>query len=115
MACPVIQSSHIIGRKWSIPLIEEIALNDFNGFNNFLEKSKITPRILSMQLKELENTGVIKKKNSNAKTKYVLTEKGHELHNIITEIKRWNLRWGDVPESCLSTPCTECSMYHESL
>ncbi len=117
MACPVIESSHIIGKKWSIPIIEDIALGKFNGFNNFLSRLYVTPRILSMQLRELERSGIIKKRKYNDSsthtTNYTLTEKGQELHNIINEIKRWNARWGAVPDSCLSTPCAECSLYNE--
>ena len=104
MGCPVIESSHIIGKKWSIPIIEEIALNEFRGFNNFLAKMEnMTPKILSMQLKELEHADVVKKKiynNGNVSvTSYILTEKGYDLHEIVTEIKRWNIKWGAVPSA----------------
>ncbi len=116
MACPVIESSHIIGKKWSIPIIEEIALNNFNGFNNFLSRVDVTPRILSMQLKELERSGIIKKREYNDgithTTNYALTKKGQELHNIINEIKRWSIKWDNVLGSCLTTPCAECSLYN---
>ena len=117
MACPVIESSHIIGKKWSIPIIEEVAISGFRGFNNFLAKANITPRILSMQLKELENAGIIKRKcnHSSANAKYSLTEKGREMHNIITEIKKWNMKWKNVPDYCLEKPCTECSLYNGNL
>lgn len=116
MTCPVIESSHIIGKKWSIPIIEEIALDKFDGFNKFLNKSKnITPRILSKQLKELEKTGLIKKENYNHSnrnvTKYILTQKGLELHKLIIKLKKWNVKWEHVHESCTQTACTECPKY----
>jgi len=114
MTCPVIESCHTIGKKWSIPIIEEIAFSKF-GFNRFLTQSNLTPRILSIQLKELEDAGMIKKrfyKRANRKVaEYVLTQKGLELHDIITKIKLWNMKWSKVPDFCLSTPCTECPKY----
>lgn len=107
--CRVVESSHVIGKKWAIPVIEEIAFGRFEGFNRFLSKTRgITPRTLSLQLKELENSGVIAKINGQNAATYRLTKKGLELHGIITEIKKWNVRWNAVPERCLKNTCTEC-------
>lgn len=112
MVCRVVESSHIIGKKWSIPVIEEIAFGKFDGFNKFLARTKdITPRTLSLQLKELEHSGVIAKQNdpdSQNTATYVLTKKGLELHRIIIEIKKWNVGWNAVSEKCLKNTCTEC-------
>src|SRR3989338_8886457 len=113
MPCSVIKTCNIIGKKWSVPIIEEIALGSFGGFNIVMSKMKsITPRTLSLHLQELEKSGIIKKKsvkkNSKESTSYSLTKKGRELHGIITEIKNWNIRWSKAPEFCLTTPCTEC-------
>ncbi len=112
MMCGVVESSHVIGKRWAIPVIEEIAFGRFDGFNRFLSKTKgITPRTLSLQLKELEHSGVIAKQDSpdsqNTAT-YALTKKGLELHRIIIEIKKWNVRWNAVSEKCLENTCTEC-------
>jgi len=116
MVCPVIESSRIISKKWSIPVMEEIALGNFDGFNRFLDKTEgITPRILSMCLQELVNAGLIKKRtyDKRNKTGYNLTQKGLEMHTIIAGIKKWNIRWGNVSASCLNTACTECRKYAE--
>ncbi len=118
MPCSVIQLSHIIGRKWSVPIIGEIALGKFNGFNRFLMKSQnMTARTLSRQLKELGTAGLIKKRNymhnNRSLTEYSLTEKGMEMHEIIKEIKKWNIRWGRVPDHCIKITCTECEKYKE--
>lgn len=118
MPCPVIASSHLIGKKWTIPIIEEIALDKFDGFNNFLKRAEcITPTRLSEQLKELEAEGLIQKmplNNPNVEpTKYVLTEKGQELHNLIQEIKKWNIKWNDASGSCLHTSCTDCGAFRK--
>lgn len=113
MRCEVIKTTHMIGRKWFIPVLEEIALGKFDGFNDFLTRAKtITPRILSRQLKELEQEGFIKKKaykkEHNEITKYKLTEKGRELHKIIVDVKKFNVRCGNIPSWCMGMSCTEC-------
>lgn len=117
MQCPVIESGHVIGRKWAIPIIEEIASGKFSGFNKFVKKSRnITARTLSIQLKELEAAGLVEKSNNEHKnrktTSYSLTGKGQELHRIITEIKGWNIKWNNVPAHCLKLSCTECQKYN---
>src|SRR3989338_9680625 len=110
MACPVFDSSHILGRKWSVMVFEEIAMNRFKGFNQFLKKSRnITPKVLSMQLKELEGAKLIRKKTvvSGGRniTQYNLTEKGQEFHRLIVDLKEWNIKWNSVPKACLNTSC----------
>lgn len=116
MGCSVLETSHIIGKKWAIPIVEEIALGKFSGFNKFLSKSRnITSRILSSQLKELQHVGLIEKKIQDGAilTEYTLTEKGAEFHKVIIEMKKWNVKWNSVPESCLHMPCTECAEYRQ--
>lgn len=120
MLCPVKDVSNVLGKKWSIPIVEEIALGRFCGFNKFLEKAgNMTPRILSERLKELEGAGLIQKKihtiNNRSVTEYVITERGKELHGLILELKKWNIKWNSVPEFCLHTPCTECTHYENKV
>ncbi len=111
ISCGVIKSSHLVGKKWSIPILEEIALGNFEGFNKFLAKSKdITPKILSMQLKEMESIGLIAKRGNGA-TKYTLTAKGVEFYKIIKSVKKWNIRWNKASEKCLKTSCIECPIF----
>lgn len=117
MSCSVLNSSHLLGKKWAIPIIEEIALGKFEGFNKFAARiGDITSTRLSEQLKELETLGLIKKMPSDESntTKYSVTEKGMDLHHLIGEIKTWNIKWGKVPETCLTTACTECQFLKKS-
>lgn len=111
MVCAVIDSSHLIGKKYSVVIIEEIALNSFQGFNAFLRKAEITPRTLSLHLRDLEKSGIVTKNNNGGKSEYNLTDKGKDLHRVILSIKKWNIKWGNVPNKCLTTPCTECNLY----
>lgn len=110
MSCTVIESMHIVGKRWAIPVIEEIAMKKFSGFNSFIGRTKrMTPRILSLQLKELEKAGLIKRRHPvGCATEYALTKKGRELHGLITEIKKWSIRWNKVPGSCLGASCAGC-------
>jgi len=113
MECKVFDSCHIAGKKWAVPIIEDIALERFNGFNNFISRSGgITPKTLSRYMKHLEAAGIVKKNilyHRNRKiVSYILTEKGAEFHNILGQIKRWNIKWNKVPEFCVNMVCSEC-------
>lgn len=97
-------------------LFEEIALDRFEGFNQLLRKTKsVTPKIVSLHLKELETAGLITKKmilrNNCRVTNYTVTAKGREFHEIIRHMKKWNMKWKTAPSYCLSTPCSECPLF----
>lgn len=111
MHCSVINSSHLLGKKYSVVIIEEIALGKFVGFNAFLRKADITPRTLSLQMRSLEESGIITKNNNGGRSEYALTEKGKDLHRVISSIKKWNIKWSRAPKECLTTPCTECRFF----
>ena len=109
MRCAVAESGHLLGRKWAIAILEEIALGKFEGFNQFLRKAKmLTPRSLSVDLRKLENQGVIAKKTVGGRSAYTLTMKGEDLHKVVLDLKRLNVKWGAVPEKCMTSSCTEC-------
>lgn len=82
----------IIGSKWTILLLYELS----EGIKRFGELEKaltgISPRTLSLRLKQLETTGVISKKSYHEiplHVEYSLTPKGKSLQSIVSSIKRW--------------------------
>lgn len=109
MKCSILKLSHLLGKKWSIPLIEEIALDKFSGFNNFCKRAKkITPRVLSARLKELEKYGLIERNTTKDATMYKLTAHGLQVHDVILNLKTLGIKWNAVPKKCPRTSCTEC-------
>ena len=82
--CPMLIGSHELGKKWTVPLIEEIYFKKKAKFNDISRSLKISPKILSQRLNELEKLGIIKKIDAeNDKIGYELTKKGKELQKII--------------------------------
>jgi DNA-binding HxlR family transcriptional regulator len=58
--CPIKTAQGVLGKKWTILIIRDIGLNKIRRFNRLLESIPgITPRVLSMRLKELEKEGYI--------------------------------------------------------
>jgi DNA-binding HxlR family transcriptional regulator len=53
--CPIRTILGILGKKWTILIIRDIGVRKINRFNRILESiAGLTPRVLSMRLKELE-------------------------------------------------------------
>jgi DNA-binding HxlR family transcriptional regulator len=58
--CPIKTSLGVLGKKWTIMIIRDIGFLKINRFNRLLESIQgLTPRVLSMRLKELEKEGFI--------------------------------------------------------
>lgn len=96
--CPVYRAFHIIGKKWSLQILQEICINNGKRRFNDIRRSLywITPRILSKRLREMEKEGLIKRQLSNeipTRVEYALTKKGAELERVIKEAREWGMKW----------------------
>jgi len=91
--CPVEATISQIGGKYKAiilyHLIQDKVLR-FSALQRYLPQS--TPKMLTQQLRELENDGLIHREVYPVvppKTEYTLTERGKTLTPIITEICQW--------------------------
>ena len=114
--CPIFQAADLIGKKWTIVIIQEAALNGKRGFNAILDRmGKISPKLLSKRLKELEEKGILQKKiftnGVPFRTSYNLTEKGKELQEIITFLRKWQVKYNPATEGCDRRECVKCPLY----
>lgn len=113
--CPVFDTTDLIGKEWTLVVLQEVALNGEKGFNFIFNRmKKISPKLLSLRLKELEADGIIQKELNTDKipvrTKYRLTEKGEELYKITENLKMWHMKYCPHGTNC-TTICAECPMY----
>lgn len=88
----VMKTLKIIGSKWTILLLREL----FEGTKRFGELQKaldgISPKTLSLRLKQLEKDHIIKKKvfaEIPLHVEYSLTARGQSLSDVIKKIKDW--------------------------
>ena len=113
--CPIFESADLIGKKWTIALLQEISANGDRGFNYIFRRlGKISPKILSRRLREMEISGIIERDISRnkapARAKYKVTEKGAELQKIIGQLRKWQIRYSKEKFEC-SQDCVSCQMY----
>ena len=90
--CPVEKTLEIIGGSWKVRILSEL----FTGTKRFNELKKcvngITQKMLTQQLRDLENQGMINRKVYAVvppKVEYSLTDLGMSLKPILDAIHEW--------------------------
>lgn len=90
--CPVTATMRLIGGKWKI-LILHLINNDINRFGKMnMMLRTISKQMLTAQLRELENDGLIDRKiyaEIPPRVEYFLSEKGRSLMPIIDAMRIW--------------------------
>ena len=94
--CPVTATMGVIGGKWKILIIFMI-FNEVNRFGKMSMVLKdISKQMLTTQLRELENDGIIRRviyPEIPPRVEYFLTEKGNSLLPIIDSMKDWGFKY----------------------
>jgi len=90
--CPVVNTLDIIGGKWKVLIL--YYLNEETRRFNELQRllAGITQRMLPLQLRELENDGIVHREvypQVPPKVEYSLTEFGRTLMPVIEAMHRW--------------------------
>ena len=90
--CPVTATMQVIGGKWKI-LILYLIFNDINRFGKMGMMLKgISKQMLTSQLRELENDGIIERRiypEIPPRVEYFLTVKGRSLEPVISQMRDW--------------------------
>jgi len=85
---------NVINGKWKLPIIAAL-FYEKNRFKDLQENiKKITPRMLSKELKELEINGIVERKIYNQTPvliEYKLTESGKNIIDVIDAMINWGL------------------------
>jgi DNA-binding HxlR family transcriptional regulator len=91
-ACPIEMTLQMIGGKWKgiiIYILSERAVR-FNELKRLIPG--ITQRMLTLQLRELEADGIIRRNVENSipkKVEYFLTDQGESLSPIVESMRTW--------------------------
>lgn len=85
---------NVISGKWKLPIIGSL-LYDKKRFKELeSDIERITPRMLSKELKELELNGIVRRTVYNTipvKVEYELTESGKSLRKVLDTMVEWGL------------------------
>jgi len=102
----VADALYVIGGKWKL-LILYLIYNDINRFGKMgMILKDISKQMLTTQLRELENDGIIERKiypEIPPKVEYSLTEKGMALLPVIEKMKDWGNEFLLKPSGLVET------------
>ncbi|MFX1579605.1 MAG: winged helix-turn-helix transcriptional regulator [Promethearchaeota archaeon] len=118
--CPVFAASRILGKRWSILVIQVLLRPEaaigmrFNEIQK--ELSWISPKVLTQRLRELQEQGILSRDvdvtSIPPKVWYTLTEKGRDLGPSLEAMQAWGMKHGGkVVAVCLGkgfNNCKEC-------
>lgn len=95
--CPIRTSLGVLGKKWTMVILRDIGILGVDRFNRLLDSIPgLTPRVLSMRLKELEKQGFIKcaeKGKSPMIMRWTITEKGRDVIPILLQFTAFGSKW----------------------
>jgi DNA-binding HxlR family transcriptional regulator len=100
-SCPVCATADIVCGKWTILVIRDLA----EGRSRFCELERslrgISPRTLSLRLRDLEAEGIVARETFPEvppRVEYSLTAKGQALLPLIEDMRRYGREWLGVNE-----------------
>ncbi len=84
----------ILGRKWTLPILYEVAIRGTVRFNQILKSSpRLTRRVLTKRLTELVKEGILAKRlDTEGNPYYVLTDSGQDVWPILTALMNFGIR-----------------------
>jgi len=95
-ACPIEVTFKILGKRWTVAILREM-FHGVTQFSRFRENIKgINPRMLSLRLRELQRSGVIRKRIVSEyplRAEYELTELGRHVEKILVEAALYSMRF----------------------
>jgi DNA-binding HxlR family transcriptional regulator len=89
--CGIARALEIIGGKWTMLIIRDLTERPRRFGELEQSLNGISPRTLTIRLKELEADGILSRDCSGGEFHpvYCLTEKGYSLHNILDQMRAW--------------------------
>lgn len=96
--CSIKTSLGVLGKKWTMLVLRDIGILGVDRFNRLLDSIPgLTPRVLSMRLKELEKEGFIQcieeGKKSSMIVRWTLTEKVRDAIPILLQFTVFGSKW----------------------
>lgn len=96
VGCPIQASLGVLGRKWALVVLRDIAFTKSPRFSDILRSEpRLTPRVLSARLKDLQKGGFILRGNpqdSGREVRYDLTTKGRDAIPILAAFMAFGFR-----------------------
>jgi len=94
--CPIDNTFKIIGKKFTIHIIRNMAMHGQSRFNQLLDSIEdANPKTLSARLKEMEQAGLITRNVYDEvpiRVEYKITKKGNDLQGILDQMAAFSMK-----------------------
>ncbi len=94
--CPIDNTFKIIGKKFTIHIIRNMAMQGQSRFNQMLDSiENSNPKTLSARLKEMEKANLITREVFNEvpiRIEYKLTKKGKDLQGLLDQMAAFSMK-----------------------
>ncbi len=94
--CPIRSSLGVLGRKWALLVLRDVAFFHQVNFSQIMKHNRgLTPRVLSMRLRELQKEQFIERLNDpldDRVVRYRLTKKGQDVVPVLTAFIQFGAR-----------------------
>ena len=100
----------ITGDKWKILIICHLFNRPYRFGELLYQVDNITKKVLTENLRELENLGIIERNSYSgniAKVVYTISEIGRELQPILNELMVWGVHYADHHRNILTPPTSQ--------
>jgi len=93
--CVIGKALDMIGTKWTFLIVRDLLIEHTMRFSELLKSlDGISPKTLSLRLKELEDQGIVIRTiypEVPPRVEYTITDKGKQLEPVLIELKRFGL------------------------
>jgi DNA-binding HxlR family transcriptional regulator len=90
--CATAHAAELLGERWALLVVRELLLGPKRFADLQRGLPRISPTVLSQRLRELEESGVLRRQRLGPPASafvYELTDWGHELEPIVIALARW--------------------------
>ena len=112
-----LQLAHLLGKKWTIPLMELFLSSKYAELHfNYIQGRVpgITAHNLSNELEDLKVAGLIEKHECGSGCPvYTITRTGLAFQGVIRSIKDLGINYYGIDPSCRSKLCIDCTHFKE--
>jgi DNA-binding HxlR family transcriptional regulator len=95
--CPIQMSLGVLGKRWTMLILRDIGFLKVDRFNQILRiTSGLTPRVLSLRLRELEGNGFLEQielRQYPHLVRWALTKKGEDTLPVLMSFIEFGSKW----------------------
>ena len=92
--CPAARALEVVGEKWSLLIVRDLLAGPRRFSDLRRSLAAITPKWLSLRLRELEEAGVVEREAaSQREVWYRLTPKGRALAPVVEDLVVWGIEY----------------------